>query len=208
MEGKFLYAFGKNGGWPDQLKCLMCPFCEISTSCDENIHCIFSGDIYFWCKSCGAKSICEIKLLTTTKDEVQKICPDLPSELKDIEFYKFELKFIKFLSCERSFSLFRADVMVKPEDIVQFFADLHNERKFNMETFIKNNKIAKKYNIEPTPGTESMLIISVNSYNLSCPDVPYPKNIDLLWKAPVLTCIQEEYYLHRWFPWGNQKLKL
>lgn len=207
MDGKVIYAFGKPGQWPNKLKCLMCPFCEISTSCDTNIHFQFSGGIYFWCKSCGAKSICETIRLDITEDEIQKICPDL-LEYGDVKVTKSELKFINMLSSERNSNLFRADGVVEPGDIIQFFADLHNERKSDMETFIKNNEIAKKYKIEPTPGVESMLVISVNSYNLSCPDVPYPRNIDLLWDVPVLVCIPGGYYLHRWFPWGNQKLKL
>ena len=50
-----------------------------------------------------------------------------------------------------------------------------------------NNKL-QKYYIEPTRLImgDTLLSISVNDYDLNHPDVPYPKNMDLVWDTSVV----------------------
>lgn len=180
----------------NELTCVACPFCEILTSCDVNVKIYGGRNGYFWCMSCGAKSICDRSITSIDSDDVENVYPYCPAlELKNAIFYTTKLRFVTELSGHRMGYLFQTENTIKSRDIVRFFVELEN-CGLDVEKYVKNNKIARKYKIVPTRfiDKEKMLLISVNNYNLNCPDVPYPKNMDLFWRTSIMVSGHEFFH--------------
>lgn len=197
MERKFLYVFSDDYYHSNrQLRCLMCPFCEVSTSCDATAF-IFKVRTYFCCNNCNAFAFAKPLVRKVLPEEIQKIYPNVDIDTSVKTLWKTEFYFVSGVTSS-ILSLYDGYNM-GPEDIVNFSKDVYDyatenninpAQVYNYKEFLHNSKIARECKI----GTEvgDSLSIPVNSFNVSKPEVTYPENMNFYCES-IFFWTHEEY---------------
>lgn len=196
MERKFLYVFSDDYYHSNQqLRCLMCPFCEVSTSCDTTAF-IFKVRTYFCCNNCNALASAKPLVRKVPPEEIQKIYPDAEVDGKSpiwiTEFYFITKITSTLLSMYKGNNVKSVDVVNFSKDVYDYATEnnINPAQVYNYKEFLHNNKIARECKI----GTEvgDSLSIPVNSFNVSKPEVTYPENMNFYCES-IFFWTHEEY---------------
>lgn len=134
-DGKYAYTYEHPFSSPTEsiTKCLFCPFCETSTSCDVNVY-LRKYRAYFWC------TVCDMKCIVGDVYKMHDV-PDYPSlafEMSDI--FKCKLLFITTLT--NTFLSHYCGIM-DADAIVKFFnsaVKYSRENKINIDSLAYNEE--------------------------------------------------------------------
>lgn len=157
-------------------KCLFCPFCETSTSCDVNMY-LHKYRVYFWC------TVCDMKCIVGDVYKMHDV-PDYPSlafEMSDI--FKCKLLFIATLT--NSFLSSYCGNM-DTDATVKFFnsaVEYAREHKVNIDSLVYNkefnerNAFIRDYKLQRQTLFSNPLQITVNSYDVDKLSIAYPPDM-------------------------------
>lgn len=157
------------------------PFCGVSTSNGEIANSFASRSILFKCSTCEKITLSARYAEIITKEEIEKLHPQ-HDYTNDVVFYSVKLYRIISISIN-SLCRFSMTKDITNDDVIAFYNDLEkfgNENKIDINyqidchfanKFLKDNELAKKYEIKYLGDYGKHLAVRIDSYSLS--NIPF-----------------------------------